>query len=161
MRLKAMFAMLATGIVLTAVLSAAEGKKDKPKAIKCPVSGKDVTNCAVDYSGGKVCFCCGNCAKAFQEDQKKKPEERKFTAKANHQLYATKQAKLEKCVFSCKKLDPTTVIEIAGTKVCFCCGHCKAKVEKAEDKIEAVFNAKQFANGFKVAKKKQGSSSRK
>lgn len=124
-------------------------KEPDLKGIKCPVSGKAAINCTADYKGAKVYFCCGECPDKFKE------ETAKFAAKANHQLYATKQATLKQCVFTCKKLNGETVIEIEGTKVCFCCEDCKEKATGADDKIACVFNDKQFANGFEVGKTKK------
>ncbi len=155
MKLKALFALTATALLLSAPLLADKKEDDNLKGIKCMVSGKAVTKCSVAYKGGKVYFCCGKCAKAFKADLKKDAKDRKFTAKANQQLYATKQAKLEKCVFTCKKLNPATITDIGGTKVCFCCPKCKKKAEGADDPVEAVFNDKQFKNGFKVIAKKK------
>ena len=153
---KALLAVAGVAILLSAPLLAdKKEKKDPLKGIKCLMSGKQVVNCTVDYKGGKVYFCGGKCATAFQEDLAKEPEERKFTAKANQQLYATKQAKLVQCVFTCKKLDGKTVIEVAGTKVCFCCANCQKKALGAKDKITCVFNEKQFTNGFEIAKKEK------
>ena len=163
MKLKALFALAAVGTLLIGPLPAEDKakKKDPLKGIKCLMSGKQVVDCSVGFKGGKVYFCGGKCATAFEADLKKEPADRKFTAKANHQLYATKQAKLVQCAFTCKKLNSETVIEIAGTKVCFCCAKCKKKAEDAEDPVQAVFNDKQFKNGFKIAKKKEGKKAKK
>ena len=149
MNWKSSFAVLAVAVLMAAPLLAEKDEKDPLKGVKCPVSGKAAVQCAADHNGGKVYFCCGKCAAAFKKDNTK------FVAKANHQLYVTKQAKLEKCIYSGKKLNGETVIEVAGAKVCFCCPKCKAKAEKAEDVIAAVFNDKAFAKGFKVAKKEK------
>jgi YHS domain-containing protein len=129
----------------SAVLSHAEETKG-PK-VACPVSGQPVNEeCTVDYKGGKVAFCCGNCAGAFKKDSTK------FAAKANHQLVVTKQAKLVKCPFSGGKLNPETAIEVAGVRVCFCCNNCKGKAEAAEDKVALLFNDAAFGKGFEVKK---------
>ena len=120
------------------------------KAI-CPVSGKAaLKDKSVDYKGGKVYFCCGGCPDAFKADTAK------FAAKANQQLYATGQAKLEKCPLSGGKLNTETKIDVAGTPVCFCCNNCKGKVEKAsgDEQLNLVFSDKAFEKGFKVAEKK-------
>jgi YHS domain-containing protein len=128
-----------------AVFSQAEDEKSSK--IVCPVSGQAVNkDCTVDYKGGKVAFCCGNCAGAFKKDATK------FAAKANHQLVATKQAKLVKCPFSGGKLNPETAIEVVGVKVCFCCNNCKGKAESAEDRVTLLFNDAAFAKGFEVKK---------
>lgn len=156
MKLKSLLAVAVTILLVSAPLLAGDKGEDKLKDVKCPLSGKQVTDCTVAYKGGKVYFCCGKCAKAFKADLKKEAKDRKFTAKANQQLYATKQAKLEKCPLTGRKLNPATAIEVAGTKVCFCCGGCKSKVEKADDPVEVVFNDENFKKGFKLPEKKKG-----
>jgi hypothetical protein len=125
------------------------GEEAKFKAT-CPVAGKPaVADKSVDYKGGKVYFCCGGCPGAFAADTAK------YAAKANHQLYETKQAKLVACVISGGKLNPETKIQVAGLDVCFCCNNCKGKVEKAkgDEQLEMVFGDKAFEKGFKVEKK--------
>ena len=120
-------------------------KEVKLDGIKCPVSGKAVkAEHAVAYKGVKAYFCCPNCPKAFAKDTAK------FSAKANHQLYATGQAKLVACALTKKPLNTATKVEIGGKAVCFCCNGCKGKVTKAEDKITLVFADAAFAKGFKV-----------
>ncbi len=132
-------------VVCMTYLVGAEDKKESKVA--CPVSGKAVNKeCTVDYKGGKVAFCCGNCAAAFKKDSAK------FAAKANHQLVATKQAKEVKCPFSGGKLNPETAIEVASVKVCFCCNNCKGKAESAEDPVALIFSDAAFAKGFEVKK---------
>ncbi len=116
-------------------------KDGKPIAVKAA--------CAVDYKGAKVYFCCGGCKGKFAKDAKC----RAATAhKANHQLAATGQAKLTKCVFSGKALDPATKIKVNGVTICFCCNMCKGKVLKAKDQVATAFNDKAFAKGYVVAK---------
>lgn len=150
MKMKTLFAVVATAILLTGPLFAEDKKKDPLKDIKCPVTGKAVQAAStVAYKGAKVYFCCDNCPKAFQKDTAK------FAAKANHQLFATKQATLVRCPILGKKLNGKTVIDIAGTKVSFCCANCRKKVEDAEDQIEVVFNDTQFNKGFKIVTKKR------
>ena len=56
----------------------------EPKDAKCPVSGKACNPAkSTDFAGGKVYFCCDNCAAAF------KGESAKFAPKAHQQLVAT------------------------------------------------------------------------
>ena len=144
----AMVALLAGGVVLAEKAD----KKINIKKAKCPISGKpakDVDGSSVAYKGGKVFLCCTNCPNAFKKDPTK------FAAKANFQLYVTKQAKLVACAFSGKALNPATKIEIDGQPVCFCCNNCKAKAEKAADKVACVFGDATFAKGFKVGAKKK------
>ena len=121
------------------------------KGAKCPVSGKaakDIDGSSVAYKGGKVYLCCAGCPTAFKKDTKK------FAAKANFQLYATKQAKAVKCVLTGKDLNATQTVKIEGQDVAFCCGGCKGKVTKAADKLAFVFSDAAFAKGFKVGAKK-------
>ena len=106
----------------------------------------------VEYKGGKIYFCCGNCPKAFASDKEK------FASRANWQLVATSQAKQKKCPLTGKDLNPETEISISGAKVQFCCNMCKGKVEKTEDdakKIDLVFSEDAWKKGeFKVETKK-------
>lgn len=135
----------------TALLMAADAG-DKLKGIKCPISGGPAkAGTEVAYKGGKVYFCCENCPKAFAKDTEK------HSTKANHQLFATKQAQSVKCVISGRDLDPSTAIEVAGTKVAFCCNNCKGKVAAAsgDEQLNLVFSNAAFAKGFKVPKKEK------
>ncbi len=131
----------------------AVAEKVSMEGIKCLVAGaKDAkAENSVDYLEGKVYFCCQNCPKAFEKDKAK------FATKANYQLAATKQYEQGVCPYTGKKLDSSTAIEIAGTKVAFCCNNCKGKAEKMKDdeKLESVFSEKAFEKGkfAKVAKK--------
>jgi hypothetical protein len=53
-------------------------------------------------------------------------------------------------------LNPETAIELAGTKVAFCCDNCKGKVEGAEEKekMTLVFSDKAFDKAFAKVEKK-------
>ena len=128
-------------------------KKDPLKGITCVVSGRAINpEATVAYKKGKVYFCCENCPTAFTKNTKK------FAAKANHQLYATKQVKQEKCPLTKRDLnkDKKVNVKVAGVAVRFCCKNCQGKIAKIEkDKqIELVFNDEAFKKGFKFAKKK-------
>src|SRR5258708_4170404 len=80
---------------------------DKEFKATCPVSGKPaLQDKTVDYKGGKVYFCCGNCPGAFSKDVAK------FATKANQQLAATGQAKEVKCPLSGAKLNPDTAVDV-------------------------------------------------
>ena len=130
-------------------LNAAEEKK----AVKplCPLSGKDIDKTkSVDYKGAKVYFCCGNCPGAFEKDPTK------FAAKANQQLVVTEQAKQVKCPLSGGKLNEEKSVEVAGTKVTFCCEKCQGAVAaaKGDEQLNMVFSDKAFDKGFEVTKKK-------
>ncbi|HLJ10804.1 MAG TPA: hypothetical protein VKU82_06425, partial [Planctomycetaceae bacterium] len=115
---------VASGLLLATVQAADTVKLD---GVKCIVNAKadakaDKTR---DYKGGKVYFCCDNCPKAFDKDEKK------FSTKANAQLVATGQAKQHKCPLSGADLNKDTEIKVGGAKVQFCCNMCTGKVEKA------------------------------
>ena len=147
--MKRFIALIAT-VAFLSTASLYGAKEVKLDGIKCPVSGKAVkAEHAVAYKGAKAYFCCPNCPKAFAGDTAK------FAAKANHQLYATGQAKLVACALTKKPLNTATKVEIGGKAVCFCCNGCKGKVTKAEDKITLVFADAAFAKGFKVIVEKK------
>jgi len=132
-------------------MASAADKADALASIKCPLSGKAVkAGSTADHNGGKVYFCCNNCPKAFAKNTAK------FSAAANHQLAATGQAKLSKCVFTGKKLNPATKIDVAGVAICFCCNGCKGKATKVsgKDQIALLFGDAKFAKGYVVGKKK-------
>lgn len=122
-----------------------------PKAAKdvsCPVSGKPCNEShAVDFAGGKVYFCCPNCPKAFQADSAK------FAAKSHQQMVATGQLKQIGCPISGKAVNPSTVIEIGGASVGFCCNNCKGMAEKAtgDEQVKLVFG--DISKSFKAAGK--------
>jgi len=150
------FALLSTAALLASFSLTASA--DKPTAKKvdkkeakftasCPVAGKPAKKeFSADYKGGKVYFCCPNCPKAFAKDTAK------YSAKANHQLVQTKQAKLVACPFSGGELNTATKINVSGVNVCFCCNNCKAKAQKVKgaEQVELIFNDKAFEKGFKV-----------
>jgi YHS domain-containing protein len=104
---------------------------------------------SVDYKGGKVFFCCGNCPKKFDAE--------KNAVAANHQLIATKQAKQTKCPISGQKCSPEHKITVKGATVAFCCPNCKGKAEKAsgDDQMTMLFSNAAFDKAeFKVAEPK-------
>lgn len=122
------------------------------KDVNCVVAAKpaDVSKSA-DYKGAKVYFCCDSCKGKFKENAKK------YSVKANYQLFATKQFVQKSCPFSGRDVDPEIHTKVAGAKVGFCCGGCKSKVEAAEDdkaKMKLIFGEKTFAKGFKKVEKK-------
>jgi YHS domain-containing protein len=121
------------------------------KKVKCVISDKPASESkTADYKDGKVYFCCGGCAGKFAKDTKK------FAAKANHQLVATKQYEQKGCPMSGGKLNPETMVKLAGTELGFCCNKCKGAFEgKADDKekLELVFNDKAFEKAFQKVKK--------
>ena len=149
--LKKMTSVIAVLLVASATVIAGDVELDGVKC--CVLANKDAkAEKSADYKDGKVYFCCGGCQGKFAKDSKK------FAAKANHQLIATKQYEQKSCPFSGGKLNPETAVKVAGTKVAFCCNNCKGKVEGAKDdaaKLKMVFSDKAFEKGFKKAAKKE------
>lgn len=142
-----------TALSLLAFSMSHAKEKAAPEA-KCPVSGKAVDMAkVVKHNGGDVYFCCGNCVKAFEANAEK------FSAKANHQLAVTGQAKQTACPFTGGKLNKATAIKVSGTKVAFCCNNCKGKAEGMKDDalVTSVFGDKAFKKAYKVASKKDES----
>ncbi len=141
------FRILSAALALAVIAGVVYAEKAAPGPdVKCPVSGKAVNpEAKVSFNGGDVYFCCMNCPKAFEANKEK------FTAKANHQLFQTKQLKQVACPLAGKPTNPATEIEVAGTKVSFCCNNCKGKVANAsgDEQLELVFGAKN--KGFKAA----------
>jgi YHS domain-containing protein len=142
--LKKLCNCLAVLLIACATVVAADVELE---GVKCVVADKDATaGQSADYKDGKVYFCCGNCAGKFSADNKK------FAAKANHQLVATKQFEQTACPITGKDVNAEKTATVAGTSVAFCCDGCKGKVESAEDdaaKLKLVFNDKAFEKGFK------------
>lgn len=107
---------------------------------------------SVDYAGAKVYFCCKGCVGNFSKDPAK------HAVAANKQLVDTKLFSQKGCPISGGKLNDATEIEVAGTKVKFCCDNCKGKVEGEKDaaaQSEMVFGKDAFEKGFaKVEPKK-------
>lgn len=145
--IKKVFSCFAVLLVAAATVVAADVDLE---GVKCVVADKAANpEKSAEYKGGKVFFCCGNCAGKFAADSKK------FAVKANHQLVASKQFGQKVCPFSGGDLNPETAVKLAGVSVAFCCNNCKGKVESAEtdaEKLEMVFSDKPFEKGF--AKKK-------
>ena len=122
------------------------------EGVKCVVAPKNAqVSKSADYKKGKVYFCCGGCQGKFTKDSKP------FAMKANQQLVSTKQYEQKACPLSGGDLDPETAIKVAGTKVAFCCGNCKAKVESSEDAeaMKLVFADKAFDKAFKKVEAKK------
>jgi YHS domain-containing protein len=108
----------------------------EPSAVKCPVSGGPAkADKSVDFDGGKVYFCCGNCPKAFEADTAK------FAAKAHQQMVATGELVQKGCPFNGKAVNPSTIISIGDAEVGFCCNNCKGKAEAAsgDEQVALVF----------------------
>jgi hypothetical protein len=140
-------AFAACVVVLACSVVAVSAATVEPKDAKCPVSGK---NCnpekSADFDGGKVWFCCGNCAKAFAGDPAK------FAAKAHQQMVGTGQLVQKGCPFSGGPVKAGTQLAIGDAEVGFCCNNCKGKVEKAspDERVTMVFG--KIDKGFAPAK---------
>ena len=118
---------------------------------KCPMMpDEDVQeDIFVNYRGAKLYFCCKMCKSKFADAQME------YAAQANQQLVQTGQYIQKACPFTGRPVANGETVEIAGTKVGFCCGNCTERVEDAEDdatKVELVFNDKRFKKGFKKNK---------
>ena len=116
------------------------------KDVKCIIAtDKDAKEGkSAEWKEGKVFFCCDNCKGKFEKASKEDKE--KMAHKANHQLVATKQYEQHACPTSGGKIDPSTAIDVAGTKIAFCCKNCKADAEKLkpEEQVEKLFGEESF-----------------
>lgn len=134
-------AALFVAISSSVVVLAAAPKADP----KCPVSGHPCDpDATAAFEGGKVCFCCEKCVKAFEADSEK------FAAKARQQLVSTGQFKQSGCPLSGGPVKAGTELAVDGVEVGFCCNNCKGKVAKAnaDDQVKLVFGSNK---GFTLA----------
>ena len=119
---------------------------DAPE-VKCPISGKaaDPTK-TVEFNGGKVQFCCGNCPAAFKADTAK------YAAKANLQLVQTGQLKQVACPLTGKPAAADKTVDVDGVSVGLCCNGCLGKAKKAtgDELIALIFG--DISKGFKATK---------
>jgi YHS domain-containing protein len=99
----------------------------------------------VEYGDHKVYFCCKSCVKRYEKNPSA------YTTQANQHLVVTEQVKQTACPITGAATKDDQHTEVNGVKVHFCCGNCKGKVEKAEEKekAELVFGKDAFAKGFK------------
>ena len=138
-------ALLSVAVVLSAVAVSAAVKE--PKDAKCPVSGKACNpDQSAEFAGGKVWFCCGNCAGKFKGDSAP------FAAKAHQQMVSTGQLVQKGCPFSGGPVKAGTEVKIGDAEVGFCCNNCKGKVEKAsaDEQVTMVFGS--IEKGFAAKK---------
>ncbi len=118
-------------------------------AAKCPVSGEAVSkDASTDYKGGKLYFCCNDCAAKFAKDKAK------YAAKANLQLVVTGQAVQKTCPLTGNPTNASTAINVSGAKIAFCCNGCKGKVSKMKpsQQVKAIFADKVFDKNFEIKK---------
>jgi hypothetical protein len=137
-----MFSCTTALALLAAVAFAAPAAKVEPL---CPVSGHACDpDATADFEGGKVCFCCEKCVKAFVADSAT------FAAKARQQLVATGQMVQQGCPLSGGPVKAGTEVEVGGVSVGFCCNNCKGKVAKAaaDEQVNLVFGS---GKGFALA----------
>jgi hypothetical protein len=140
--MKTVFSVLTGCVLLAAVALAAPAAKVEPL---CPVSGHACDpDATAEFEGGKVCFCCEKCVKAFAADSAK------FAAKARQQLVVTGQMVQKGCPLSGGPVKDGTQIDVGGVAVGFCCGNCKGKVAKAaaDEQVDLVFGS---GKGFALA----------
>ena len=145
-RIATVVSLLSIAVACSAIVVSAAVKE--PKDAKCPVSGKGCNpDKSADFAGGKVYFCCGNCAGAFEKDSAK------FATKAHQQMVSTGQLVQKGCPFSGGPVKDGTKIMIGDAEVGFCCPNCKGKVEKAsaEEQVNLVFG--KVDKGFAPAAK--------
>lgn len=150
MKLRIALALVVGCLLVAAGPVLAEKKHAKEWKAVCPVSGKAATHSvSTDYKGAKVYLCCPACVEPFNKDTAK------YAAKANHQLVVTGQAEQKACPLTGREVNPEKNAEVAGVKVCFCCGGCLGKVAKAsaDEQLDMVFG-KGFDQGFKVKEAK-------
>lgn len=115
--------------------------------LKCPISGKPVdATKTVEFDGGKVAFCCGNCPKAFEANKSK------FAAKAHLQLVQSGQLKQTACPLTGKPAAADKSVEVEGVSVGLCCAGCKGKASKlsGDELIALLFT--DISKGYKPAK---------
>lgn len=147
---------LMASVLALAALTSAFAAEVSLEGVKCIFNPKAAAKSeqSASWKEGKVYFCCNNCKDKFEKMSKEDKEAQ--AAKANSQLVATKQYEQKTCPLTGGKLNSSTEIEVAGTKVAFCCNNCKGKVEKMKDeeKVAEVFGEKQFKNFAKVEAKK-------
>jgi hypothetical protein len=111
------------------------------------VSGKPVDETkTVEFNGGKVAFCCGNCPKAFEANKEK------FGAKANHQLVASGQLKQVKCPLTGRAMAADKSVDVDGVSVSLCCAGCLGKAKKASGDELITLLFKDTSKGFEAAK---------
>ena len=134
----------AMSIILVAMVSLNAGDKDKKKhEATCVVSGEAIDKTEYsNYKKGKVYFCCDGCKADFDEAFAK------FAVAANYQLVATGQYMQTNCPVSGRGLNPKKVVKVANADVTFCCGNCRGKTNKAEDKMAFIFADVSFDKGF-------------
>ena len=136
--------LVVTVLSLTAGSGSTAGEPNL-EGIKCVLSGEPAkANVTSEFDEYTVYFCCNQCVKAFNKDQKK------HAAKALHQIVATKQAKQETCPKSGKSLNPDVVLEVDGVDIAFCCRGCKSWATKLspDARIARIFDPKVFAKNF-------------
>jgi YHS domain-containing protein len=136
-------ALAAVALFAVSSLRAADEAKLE---LKCPVSGQPAkAEHKVAFNGGEVEFCCPNCPKAFEKDSAK------FAAKANLQLFQTKQLKQVKCPLTDRPIAADKMVAVDGVEVGLCCGGCLAKAKKVsgDELVALLFGGK----GFEAVKK--------
>ncbi len=154
MRKKTLLTLAAALVVMSSIGFAASVSLE---GVKCIIAGGKPANAekSATWKEGKVYFCCDNCKGKFESASKE--DKAKLAAKANHQLVATKQYEQKACPTTGGKLDASTAIEVAGTKIAFCCNKCKGAAEllKGDEQVEKLFGEEAFKKAkFELVKDK-------
>jgi YHS domain-containing protein len=137
--------LLIGALAVAVIIGARSWADEKTKDAKCPVSGQAVkADKSVEFEGGKVYFCCGNCPKTFEKDKEK------YAAKARHQMVQTGEMEQVHCPITHKAFKDGTELTVSGVEIKFCCNNCRGKVEKMteDEQVKACFAE---ADCFKAA----------
>jgi len=120
----------------------------RPENFTCLFSGDPARQeFTMKYKGSSLFFCCESCRKEFSANLAE------HSAKANHQLYRTGQAKVKTCPVSGRPIKSKFNVTVAGVSVPLCCSGCRKSVneEKDEDaRMEMVFGNVVFAQNFVI-----------
>lgn len=135
--------------VVVALLPASLGAQDLTD-VKCLMNPEMNVKAetAVEYNGGKIYFCCNNCAEKFKADSES------FAAMANHQMFVTGQILQKACPITGRPVAEGVTCDVGGVEVGVCCKSCQGKVNGAEDtaaKAALVFSAAAYEKGFEAA----------
>jgi tetratricopeptide (TPR) repeat protein len=136
-----------TSTKTTATATAGNDDNGKELAFMCVMSNQpSFAKFTMNYKGAKLYFCCDGCQEEFTTNLAK------FSAKANHHLFVTKQAKMTKCPFTGRPLNPAFKTIVKGAEVTFCCSGCKAKTlkQKPDEQVQSIFNNIVFSNSFRL-----------
>lgn len=137
-------------VVLTLALLPATVMAQDLSGVKCIINPKaDVKDSTgVEFNGGTVYFCCGNCAGKFSD----KPDN--FAAPANYQMVTSGQFKQTACPLTGRPVNNDLSAQVGQVKVGLCCNGCKKKMDEATDlaaRTAIAFGTDAFGQGFAPA----------